>query len=351
MLFGLYAYSPDGHYIIASLGILQTKSSTMASLFSEIPKNEIYEASNWADKVKRPGDRYPWSYPLHFVNFNETDNAHTMCHLKMEYNVDNSKILNECSSVCRDIDQYDIYYESFGSSPFCPSYTIKPCRCISYKLGDCPRTFCVVTALSNFTLQAKSCWNHRNLKNSCSMPLRESLSFILHFMGDAHQILHICGIKLGGNLIPARFEGISTSIHRVWDEYLVNYRIRKFAKQQGYHNLDHNDIIERYILHLDKIIKNLPEKQKNDIKRCGPCSSQIQGFSNSNIPCFLDWTSRFHCDFAETVWLFSAYSYENGDDLVPTYADSMIPLIDRFFILAGIRLSCVLDYVFNINVK
>lgn len=347
MLFDLYAYAPDGHYIVASLGILQTKSNTMKSLFSEIPKNEIYEASNWADRVKRPDDRYPWSYSLHFVNFNEADNAHTMCHLKMEYDVDSSKILNQCSSDCRDTNQYDIYYESFVPSSFCPSYTIKPCRSISYKLGDCPEEFCIVTALNNFTSQAKSCWNHNTLKNACSMPLKESLKFILHFMGDSHQILHICGIKCGGNLISARFEGISTNIHRVWDEYLIDYRIKKFAKQQGYYNLHHDDIIERYISHLDEIIKNLPEKQKNNILSCSSCSSQIQKFSN--FPCFLDWTSRFHCDFAETVWLFSRYSYENGDDLVPRYADSMIPLIDRFFILAGIRLSCVLDHIFNVD--
>ncbi len=51
----------------------------------------------------------------------------------------------------------------------------------------------------------------------------EALKFIVHFVGDAHQPLHVSrkGDK-GGNTIHIQFEGKSTNLHALWHKGLIN---------------------------------------------------------------------------------------------------------------------------------
>ena len=97
-----------------------------------------------------------------------------------------------------------------------------------YKDGDCDSGNCVVTALSNFT--------HRLQDSSLSLPDRaEALRFVLHLVGDIHQPLHLgFAADRGGNLIKGRFLGIETNLHEVWDDAVIDKRVRDdFAEADG----------------------------------------------------------------------------------------------------------------------
>jgi len=56
-----------------------------------------------------------------------------------------------------------------------------------------------------------------------------ALRFLTHYMGDAHQPLHLTGRARGGNDIPVRFEGRYAKLHTVWDSLLINAQVRQLA--------------------------------------------------------------------------------------------------------------------------
>lgn len=59
-------------------------------------------------------------------------------------------------------------------------------------------------------------------KKSSAQQKREALSFLVHFIGDLHQPLHV-GRKadLGGNRISLKWFGKKTNLHEIWDEKII----------------------------------------------------------------------------------------------------------------------------------
>ncbi|KAG9104737.1 hypothetical protein FRC07_009741, partial [Ceratobasidium sp. 392] len=53
-----------------------------------------------------------------------------------------------------------------------------------------------------------------------------SLRFLTHYLGDIHQPLHTVSRDRGGNLVPVIFDGQNSSLHYMWDDLLILYRIR-----------------------------------------------------------------------------------------------------------------------------
>lgn len=51
---------------------------------------------------------------------------------------------------------------------------------------------------------------------------REALKFIIHFVGDLHQPMHVSRAEdKGGNTIQLQFEGQGTNMHSLWDSKLI----------------------------------------------------------------------------------------------------------------------------------
>jgi len=49
------------------------------------------------------------------------------------------------------------------------------------------------------------------------------LEFLIHFVGDAHQPMHISRAEdRGGNDITVTYDGKSTNVHKIWDSLLLN---------------------------------------------------------------------------------------------------------------------------------
>ncbi|KAF9480931.1 phospholipase C/P1 nuclease [Pholiota conissans] len=54
----------------------------------------------------------------------------------------------------------------------------------------------------------------------------EALKFLIHFVGDMHQPLHLTGRDRGGNSVKVRFGQRTTNLHSLWDGYLIAQGVR-----------------------------------------------------------------------------------------------------------------------------
>ena len=63
------------------------------------------------------------------------------------------------------------------------------------------------------------------LTNSVS-PSYTSLKFLIHFIGDVHQPLHLTNRDRGGNQFTVRFEGRTMNLHGLWDNQLIAKALR-----------------------------------------------------------------------------------------------------------------------------
>lgn len=67
--------------------------------------------------------------------------------------------------------------------------------------------------------QALEAWTHHDLPGPKEM---EAFRFLVHFLGDLHQPLHLTGRNVGGNLVNVTFEGERYNFHASWDKAIPN---------------------------------------------------------------------------------------------------------------------------------
>jgi hypothetical protein len=80
---------------------------------------------------------------------------------------------------------------------------------------DCAETYCVLEAIRDLTRAVAD----RSLSRA---ERRDALRFLLHFVADLHQPLHVGRPDdRGGNDVPVRFLAEDTNLHTLWDAGLV----------------------------------------------------------------------------------------------------------------------------------
>ena len=50
----------------------------------------------------------------------------------------------------------------------------------------------------------------------------KALKFIVHFLGDAHQPMHVSRVEDREGNDQVRFNGLKTNLHSVWDSKLID---------------------------------------------------------------------------------------------------------------------------------
>ncbi|GAA6030918.1 hypothetical protein JCM8097_008935 [Rhodosporidiobolus ruineniae] len=55
----------------------------------------------------------------------------------------------------------------------------------------------------------------------------ESFRFLIHFLGDVHQPMHLTGRERGGNGDPVTWDGRRTNLHSLWDGLLIARTLRE----------------------------------------------------------------------------------------------------------------------------
>ncbi len=150
-----------GHRIISRLATARLSPETRRAVESLLDGRSIENVSLWADEVRRL-PQYQWSAPLHYVN------------------------------VPPEATGFDM-------------------------ARDCPPEGCVVSAILRFQAELRDPAADRPRR-------REALQFLVHFVMDVHQPLHV-GRRSdrGGNDIRVRFEGRQIDLHALWDTGLIEY--------------------------------------------------------------------------------------------------------------------------------
>jgi len=136
----------------------------------------------------------------------------------------------------------------------------------------------------------------------------EALKFIVHFVGDAHQPMHVSRKEdKGGNTIQVQFNGKGTNLHSLWDSGLIN--------KQG--------------LPFDQMAKEYDNATPNEIKR---------------------WQSD-----PMIKWMWESYQLstnlyaeiEKNNVLDDDYYKQHIPIVQQRIEMAGIRLAGLLNEIFT----
>lgn len=134
----------------------------------------------------------------------------------------------------------------------------------------------------------------------------EALRFLVHFVGDVHQPLHVGRrADLGGNLIEVTWFGDKSNLHSVWDSGMIDHDGLSFSELAAF--VDH------------------------------PTRAEIAAWQSGGV---LDWARESFghraqvYDLGGTSKLSWEYSYRN------------LPLVKRRLLQAGVRLAGLLDRVF-----
>ncbi|RIA90583.1 S1/P1 nuclease [Glomus cerebriforme] len=135
---------------------------------------------------------------------------------------------------------------------------------------DNPPDHCFITYTPAKVDLLKAIHNYTNRldpKNNLDFLFRaEALKFLVHFIGDLHQPLHVSRKLKGGNGARGIFEGHKTSLHYIWDSRLINKHIRELNEYNftfsGEENLIKNNFYgepfyEPYVKHILELMKTI----------------------------------------------------------------------------------------------
>jgi len=109
----------------------------------------------------------------------------------------------------------------------------EPCHYVNMPKGatnftypdDCPGPCCVVSSIYNYT---KLLSEQQTNPTPCDIDDDDAepcpLEFLVHFVGDVHQPLHVgFGYDEGGNEVAITFFGQDMNLHHCWDTGIIDY--------------------------------------------------------------------------------------------------------------------------------
>jgi hypothetical protein len=138
----------------------------------------------------------------------------------------------------------------------------------------------------------------------------EALKFIVHFVGDLHQPMHVSRAEdKGGNTIQVNYEGKGTNLHSLWDSRLLEH--------QGLY-------VEQLADKIDHVT-----------------TAQIKQWQTEPLIKWL-WES-----YQVSTQLYSEIDQMNKRTITEEYYQKHIPIIDERLEKAGIRLAGVLNELFK----
>jgi len=245
-----WGWGKNGHEIVGQLAnnFLNTMASKIATKF--IGSHTLEQIAPWPDNYDH-SDYGRWSGPCHYVNMPRGAANYT------------SDYCGSCCVVGAIMNYTNILQES-ESSPI-------PC---------------------DFDASAEPC----------------ALEFLVHFVGDVHQPLHVgYADDEGGNTVKVTFFGNPSNLHKVWDD----------------------DMILKWHSTIDPAIKELQDTIDNN-------PQLVQQYLSSNDP----------AEWADESWSYTVGTVYNGiPTLDETYYQANLPIVQQRLIAAGLRLGNLFNNV------
>ena len=136
----------------------------------------------------------------------------------------------------------------------------------------------------------------------------DALKFLVHFVGDVHQPLHVSRAKdKGGNDIKVEFFHNRTNLHRLWDSGLTRRTKKSWSV---------------YAAELQQAITH----------------EQLKAWSSTDP---VEWATESY-----RLALSHAYAIPGDGQLGQAYFDRCIPVVNQRLAMAGVRLAVVLNRIF-----
>lgn len=177
-------YGYNSHEYLGGISdkYLSLYESVIYSKIFDLTNGSLSSISSWADKVKR-SKQYSWTSTLHYIDILECKN-----------NLYNKEDINK---YCKDK--------------------------------------CIISIIKDLTNSLK--YNSRyvykiNYYNS-TLSRSEQLKFLVHFLQDFNQPMHLLGYDRGGNSLKVNMykngRNRTTNLHYVWDSLLPEHYIKNYA--------------------------------------------------------------------------------------------------------------------------
>ena len=165
----LECYSRKTHNYLGNLSESSLQKDVLSNL-KEIVGSNLGKASSWADTIKK-NPKYKWAHSLHYIDMP------------------------------------------------CGNYTKPSIVC---------NNSCIFTEILNITNSLKYNKRYNTKKNTV-----EDTKFLIHFLQDFNQPLHMLGKYRGGNnyninLVLNNNKTIRTNMHYLWDSYIPEYFVKNF---------------------------------------------------------------------------------------------------------------------------
>ncbi|HWB20098.1 MAG TPA: S1/P1 nuclease [Phycisphaerales bacterium] len=244
------AWGPEGHRIAGVIAEKFLTPKTKAAIQEILGNDGLAKASTWADEI-RDDNSYKWASPLHYIN------------------------------VPRDAKSVDME-------------------------RDCHEGKCVLGAIQQYTLE---------LSGQSHQPVNkpEALKFLIHFVQDVHQPLHVSyRDDKGGNDVHVIYGSKSTNLHHVWD----------------------TDLIDQWIGREDWMAKS--RALADSIT-----PAQAKKWAAQRDP--VEWANE---SLAITRNLYATMPANNIRFDKP-YFDQNIPIVEERLEAAGVRLAVLLNHIFD----
>jgi hypothetical protein len=235
---------------------------------------QIELIASWPDQIKS-NPAYDWAYTLHFI-----DTPDWLC----SYNY---------SRDCRD--------KTYGAN------------------------HCVDGAIQNYSRRAVD-WN---LEGNQTV---EALKFLVHFIGDIHQPLHVAfSSDLGGNLYNGTFLGLETNLHNIWDLNIIQTRIAR----------DFNNDYHAWVQYLVKYLASQPKSLQQQWQSCS--------YEPFHSACSGDWAVESLNYACKNAYLAVDGKTHIGDnfELTGNYYEQNLKIVELRLIQGGLRLATVLNSLFS----
>jgi hypothetical protein len=299
-----------GHEIIGNLayGLLSEKARNAVDKLLDVESMERSETpmgsvASWADKMRYTTE-FHWTTPLHYVDIHDKE---------------------------------------------MPKGCISPDECHFDFQRDCTNDMCAVAAISDLTSLFK---NHLRGKSQLSKVTKaQALKFLIHFIGDIHQPLHVSRQSdKGGNdikvSVPIKSDRLlhhdrdntllsQPNLHSVWDDLIID-----FALSQQRVPIFHHNIQQRIILFQKSI--------SDDILNPDFISKVTCKTAHEDIKCPSHWAQE-----SLRLALTEAYVDEHGTqiksgwELSLKYYNTRLLTIKKQIATSAVRLANTIEAIFG----
>ncbi|KAL1413611.1 hypothetical protein Q8F55_001386 [Vanrija albida] len=222
------AWGAAGHEIVATIAQIHLHPQVRDALCSILPKQancQLAPVAAWADMVRR---QYPETGPMHYINPRNDEPGGPTSHC--EYG------------------EHGWYNEDVN----------------------------VLTAIMNKTQGL--------IDGEGDITLR----FLVHFLGDLHQPLHLTGRDKGGNGALFRWEGRARNLHSIWDSGIITKNIRELSNytsplpsKQIEDSLPPNAIFDPYVRWI--VWEGIREWWRDDVEGWLACPDSGDPYPHSSV--------------------------------------------------------------------